>query len=167
MRSANSKGSGDLLLRAAPQEIVEVEPLDVLHRDEEPVALAAEVEHLDDVRVVEARRELRLVDEHLRELRVRRELGEDLLHDAEPRRAELGVRAGEVDLGHPALADEIEQRVAPELPRKSAQGLEGEGRTGRHQSGQERSVITSIPQVQGARWGSRSGGRWGSRPEAR
>ena len=57
------------------------------------------------------------------------ELGEDLLDDAEPRRAELGLRAREEDLGHPAFADEVEERVTPEPPRKRARGG---GRGGRH-----------------------------------
>src|SRR5262249_6447619 len=66
------------------------------------------------------RGELRLVDEHLRELRVMRELGEDLFDDAEARRAEIGVGPREENLGHPPFADEVEERVAPELARQAS-----------------------------------------------
>ena len=143
----------DLLLRAAAEQRVEVEPLDVLHRDVELVALAPEVEHLDDVRVVEARRELRLVDEHVGELRVQRELGEDLLDHAEPRRAEVGVGAREEDLGHAAPADEVEERVAPELARQEARRIErGLGFAGGHADAAHTHSRTARS------WSSREGG---------
>ena len=72
MRSANSNGSGTLLCEQRRSSVVEVEALDVLHRDEELLVGAPEVEHLHDVGVAEARRELRLVHEHLGELGMRR-----------------------------------------------------------------------------------------------
>ena len=128
--SASSKGSGTFALRAAPEQIVEVEALDVLHRDEEALVLAPEVEDLHHVRVAQARRELRLVDQHLAEGRVARELRQDLLHDAEPRGAELGLLARQVDLGHPAFADEVEQGVAAERARQEDAGAADMKRSG-------------------------------------
>ena len=126
---AELEGQRHLRARAAAQQIVEVETLDVLHRDEESLVLATQVEHLDDVRVAEARRELRLVHEHVAERRVARELRQDLLDDAAPRGAELGLLTRQVDLRHPALSDEIEQRVATEETREKDVG------GGRHDGG--------------------------------
>jgi hypothetical protein len=46
---AELRGQPDLLLRQLAEELRDVEALDVLHRDEEPTLLAAEVEGLHDV----------------------------------------------------------------------------------------------------------------------
>ena len=62
-------GQADARLRRLLEQAQEVHALDVLHREEVRVADGAEVEDLDDVRVVEAERDLRLVDEHRDELR--------------------------------------------------------------------------------------------------
>src|SRR5580704_677515 len=107
---------------APPQEIVQIEPLDVLHRDEEPLVRAAEIEDLHHVRVAQARREFCLVNEHVTERRVRSELGENLLYDAPSRGAELGLLAREVNLGHPSPPDEIEDQIAPERARQDDAG---------------------------------------------
>ena len=109
-------GLGGLL-----QQAQQVDALDVLHREEVRVADRAEVEHLDDVRVVEAERDLRLVDEHRDELAAPRVRGVDLLDHqglGEPLR-DLGAR--EEHLGHATGADLADQRVFSELlhPRRT------------------------------------------------
>ena len=99
------------------QHAGEVEPVHVLHRDVVGVhgrgpfggfgALArrlAEVEDLDDVRMREAHRELRLVDEHVDEVLAPRELGQDPLDDEDLLEALDAVALGLEDLGHAALA---------------------------------------------------------------
>ena len=92
-------------------------PVDELHRDEVvPVGLA-EVEDGDDVRMVEPRRQPRLVEEHLDELLVAREVGKDALqthHLLEACRAGL---LGEIDLGHATAGDELDQPVLAERRR--------------------------------------------------
>src|SRR5262249_21972506 len=75
----------------------------------------AEVEHLDDVRVVEPERDLGLVDEHRDELPAPCVRGVDLLDDeglVEPLRH---GGAGEEHLGHATSADLADQRVFAEL----------------------------------------------------
>ena len=104
----------DLRARAPAEKIVEVETLDVIHGDEQPAFFTPEVEHLHDVGVVQARGELRLVHEHVAEPRVAGEAPEDLFDHAQPTPAELDRLARKVDLGHPALADAVEQHVPPE-----------------------------------------------------
>ena len=121
------EGQRHLGARAAPQERVEVEPLDILHRDEEAFSVTSEVEHLDDVRMVQASGELRLVHEHLAEARVARQSGKDLLDHAQARGAELHLLAGQVNFRHPALADEIEQDIASEAARQGRACGNGRG----------------------------------------
>ena len=112
----------DLLLRAAAEQRVEVEALDVLHRDEQPPVGPPEVIDLRDVGVVEEGGELRLVDEHLRELRQSGEGGEDLLDHDEPLATELGPRARQEDLGRSSHPDAVEQEVVAELARQARRG---------------------------------------------
>ena len=82
MCTANSKGSGTFACEQRRSSSLRSKPSTYSIAMKSRSSRAPEVEHLHDVRVVQARRELRLVDEHLRELRVARELGEDLLDDA-------------------------------------------------------------------------------------
>jgi len=97
------------------QHAQKVEPLDVLHREEVRVADGAEVEHLDDVRVVQAERDLRLVDEHRDELPAPRVRRVDLLDDEGLVQSLRHCRARKEHLGHPTRADLPDQRVFPEL----------------------------------------------------
>ena len=92
-------------LGALAQDPIQIGSVDVLHRDVVGLADAPEVERLSDVAVRELHRDLRLVDEHLDELLVLREVRMDHLQGdvlLEPRDA-LGLR--EVDLGHSADGD--------------------------------------------------------------
>ena len=95
----------------------EVAAFDVLHRDEVLLVDRAQLEHLHDVRVVEAGRQLGLLDEHARELRVVGKMRQDALdheHPFEPRRT---LYPSLEDVGHPAAANALEQRVFAELNR--------------------------------------------------
>ena len=65
----------------------------------------------------EARRELRLLDEHLDEGRVLRQVRQDALDDEDPLEARGPLDAPLVDLGHPPTADALEERVLAELNR--------------------------------------------------
>ena len=88
--------------------------MDVLQRQEVLLAGAAEVEHRDDVRVDQHRLQPRLVDELAHRLAVARHVRVHPL-DHEVAHESLGaVRGGDEDLGHPPLADPLEEVVAPE-----------------------------------------------------
>ena len=72
----------------------------------------AELEHLHDLRVRELRGQLRLVDEHRDEVRVRRQVRQDPLDDQDLLEA---VRRGDLrakHLGHAAHGQSFEKRVA-------------------------------------------------------
>ncbi len=90
-------------------DVRQILTVDVLHDDEVLAARRdAEVVNLDDVGVVERRRQLRLVDEHRDERFVLRQVRQDLL-DADLLLKTLkpnGLRL--VDLGHAALCDHLE-----------------------------------------------------------
>ena len=84
-------------------EMAEVASLDVLHREDVPVvALVGELVDLDDVGVVQACRELRLVDEHRAKATRRRVRGQDALDDDDLVGALGTTLLGEEDLRHPA-----------------------------------------------------------------
>ncbi|MFT3766140.1 MAG: hypothetical protein QM820_11595 [Minicystis sp.] len=96
----------------------EIEPLDVLHREEQPLlAVIGELVDLDDVRVVEPGRELRLLHEHRPEPPRRPVRREDALDDEQLVRALGPPLLGEEDLGHPARAQAVEDLEVGELLR--------------------------------------------------
>jgi len=72
---------------------------------------------VDDVRVVEARRQLGLVDEHLHERRVVRQVREDPLDDEHALEARRALDTGLQDVGHAATPDTLIERVLAELDR--------------------------------------------------
>src|SRR5262249_5065967 len=78
-----------------------------LHGDEVLVPHLAEVEHLDDVRMVEERRELRLADEHGDEVGILRVLGKDALDDDDLLEPIGPDGLAFVDLGHAARGDPL------------------------------------------------------------
>ena len=125
MYTPSSIGQRQLLAPAAREERGEVEPVHVLHRHVVGVGGAcappssvpgrdAEVEHLHDVRVRQAHRELRLVDEHVDELLAAGELRQDALDDEDLLEALDAEALGLEDLGHAALAEALEQSIAAE-----------------------------------------------------
>lgn len=63
-------GSGMLERQRSAQSFEQgpdVHPVEVLHDEEHPVGSLADIEHLDDVRMVELGRQSRLVEEHVHE----------------------------------------------------------------------------------------------------
>ena len=74
----------------------------------------AEVEHLHDVGVRQADRELGLVDEHVDEVLAARELGQDPLDDEDLLEALDAIALGLEDLRHAALPEALEQAIATE-----------------------------------------------------
>jgi hypothetical protein len=92
----------------------EVEPVDELHRDEQRLADAAEVEDLDHVGVRQLHRDLGLGDEPRLELGIPRELGEDPLDRQRLLEAVRAVRLGQEDLGHAADRNAVQHLVAVE-----------------------------------------------------
>ncbi len=102
------------LARDRVEQPHQIDALHELHREIERALHLSEIEHLHDVRVIERQRDLRLVDEHARELVVVDEVLADLL-DHDPLGEPLGhARVGEVHLGHAALADHLREHVAAE-----------------------------------------------------
>ena len=100
-----------------PHRLGQVAAFDVLHRDEVLLVDRPQLEDLDDVGVVEAGRQLGLLDEHARELGVVGEVRQDALdheHALEPGGT---LDAALEDVGHAAAADAFEQRVFAELNR--------------------------------------------------
>ena len=96
---------------AGSQHRLEVGAVDVAHGDEQPAIGLARVVDGDDVRVVEARRQPRLVQEPLAEaLVVREALGQHL----ERHRASEAHVAREVDLAHAAPPDPLPDLVDAE-----------------------------------------------------
>ena len=109
--AAGMRDQPALVLELAQQR-GQVEAVDVLHRDEQRLADAAEVEDLDDVGVAQLDRDLGLGDEARLELGVARQLGQDPLDREgllEPVRA---VGLGEEHLGHAADRDAVQHLIA-------------------------------------------------------
>ena len=122
---AQVEGHAQPLLPRALHDRAQVAAVDVLHRDVVALLDPPEVEDLHDARVGEARHHLGLVDEHVEELLVVGEVGQDALQrhdllealDARPLRLE--------DLGHAADRHAVEELVGPEAvvpPRRLARG---------------------------------------------
>ena len=99
-------------LARATHELAEVRPLDVLHAEELAlVAVVLKIVDLDDVRMVQARRELRLVGEHGAEASRRAVLRQDALDDEQLVGALGAALLGEEHLGHaarPEAPDDLE-----------------------------------------------------------
>ena len=107
--------------------------VEVLHRDEPRPVVFAEVEDGAEVRVVELRREPRLVQEHVHEAAARGDVGMDRLH-GDPLLEPGGAAVlREVDRGHAALRDAIAQGVATQSSHTRARRRSP--RVGRHQPG--------------------------------
>src|SRR6185437_9478317 len=105
---------GPLLAPQRGQRLAQGHPLHVLHGDEVGPVRLAELVDLDDVRVQQQRRDLRLSDEHRLEVARLREAGEDPLQDQLALEPLGSGHEGPVDLGHPPFADAPEQLVTTE-----------------------------------------------------
>jgi hypothetical protein len=72
-----------------------------------------DLDDADDVRVVEQRSQPRLVEEHADELTVRRQVGQDPLHDHEGAEAGQLARQRQVDLRHATGRQSANDLIAP------------------------------------------------------
>ena len=107
---------GDALasLLHAAHDLAEGLAVEVLHGDPVGVVVLAEIEDLRDVRVVDARGDAGLVEEHVDELIVLDEVRVDAL-DRDPLLKAAGpVHAGQVHARHAAYADLVDDAVATE-----------------------------------------------------
>jgi hypothetical protein len=86
----------------------------VLHADEVFSVDLAELVGGDDVRMFEARRDARLIQEHLLQLRAVGEVGEDAFERDDLYEALDATPFGDVEPTHPALAEQAEQPVTAE-----------------------------------------------------
>ena len=105
-----------LLARPAQQAIQDARQrlaVEVLHRDRQLVVADQHLVGLDDVRVIEAQRQPRLVEEHRDEVRIGRQLGPDALEHRQPPRAGTRVHHRQQHLGHAAPPDLRDRLVAP------------------------------------------------------
>ena len=91
--------------------------VEVLHGDPVGVVVLAEIEDLGDVRVVDAGRDPRLVEEHVDELIVLDQVRVDALDRDHLREAAGAVDPPQVQLGHAAPAELGEELVAAEAHR--------------------------------------------------
>ena len=119
MCSATSIGMRAPLLRSARLIAPELPSVEQLHRQEVAAVDLAEVEDLDDVRVVQARRDARLAREHLDERGRAGVAGQDPLEDDLAAEAFGAGNDCAEHLGHPSLAHLLEQDVAAEALRRA------------------------------------------------
>ena len=94
------------------QQGLERRPLDVLHDQEEALFVLLDVEGGDDVGVPDARREAGLVEEHVDEIGLGRQVRVHGLDGDQPLEAARAERAAEAHLGHPARGDDADDLVA-------------------------------------------------------
>ena len=101
---ASAESALPLAERAALDAVKRL-PVEVLHRDEVLAVVDVDLVRLDDVRVVESRRDARLVDEHRDEVGVLDEVRTEPLDHGELR--EAGAEGAgdhrEEDLRHPTM----------------------------------------------------------------
>src|SRR5438309_2009592 len=105
LSSSNGSLSRDLRERLA---------VDELHHDVEDAVLLAEIEDVRDVRMLDARRDARLVEEHLLKARVVAELGLDRLDGVELLEVTLAAQPREPHGGHAAGRNGTQKLVSIE-----------------------------------------------------
>ena len=104
------------LARTAQQPIEDARQrlaVEVLHRDRQLPVAGQHLVGLHDVRVIEAERQPRLVEEHRHEVGIGGQLGPDPLQDLQPPDAAARVHHREQHLGHAAASDLGDRLVAP------------------------------------------------------
>ena len=92
-------------------------PVEILHGDEVLFSELPDLVGLDQVRVIEARGEARLVEEHRERFGIVRQVGANPLDHDELVEPEIGgaARDREIDVRHPTLAERSDQAIFPEL----------------------------------------------------
>ena len=109
----SSSGTATPALAGAAEDGAQVAAMDVLHGDVVAAVDLSEVEDLDDVRMREAGDHLGLVDEHVHEFLVVREVGQDPLHRHDLLEPLDAAALGAEHLGHPAHRHALEQAIRP------------------------------------------------------
>ena len=110
--------------RAAP-DLLQAPAVDELQHQEVLVARLAEVQHLHQVAVVQRRGDVRLVDEHAHEGRIRGQRRQDPLEHDRLLKPLLALLQGQEDLRHSAvgdLADHVVSRPARHRPENTLPG---------------------------------------------
>ncbi|MFT3925720.1 MAG: hypothetical protein QM778_24475 [Myxococcales bacterium] len=96
-------------------------PLEILHGDEVATFGLADLVGLHDVRMIQASREARLVEEHVHELfRVSEHVLAQRLHDEQLVKPGGPQYHREVDIGHTALTERCDQTVLAEIARSES-----------------------------------------------
>ncbi|HEU4406207.1 MAG TPA: hypothetical protein VFS43_13160 [Polyangiaceae bacterium] len=96
----------------AGEDAVERLALEVLHRQVRPLPRLADLVGLHHVRVVQPRRQTHLVEKHLVELAVARELRLQLFDDEELAEVCRALRDGQVHMRHAPLTEARDEPVA-------------------------------------------------------
>ena len=107
--------NGALGLAHAPQHGGDVLAVHVLHGQKVAAVDDAELEDLDDVGVLQRRRQPRLVEEQLDHLLVERSVLADALDDGELLESLDAARARQEDIGHSAAGQMSNDFVFPEI----------------------------------------------------
>ena len=121
-----------LTIPRAPYEARERLAAHVLHDEEKLVLLHHDVERRDDVRVLDARREPRLVQEHRREFGIMRELRVQSLDRHGAEEAGGADEAPEMHRRHTARGDRVVDRIAIHDQRRLRAGRDALGRYSFH-----------------------------------
>jgi hypothetical protein len=113
-----------MVLRDALTQALQGLPLEVLHREKILPAFVADLDGLDDVRVIQARGEARLFEEHHEELLVVRQRRPKDLDDHQLAEARGALRRPEVDVTHAPVGELGDQPIASELDARLFQALD-------------------------------------------
>jgi hypothetical protein len=105
------QGQGDAVGLRVVEHVGEREAADVLHHDVVAALVLAEVEHLDDVAVIEGDADERLGGL----LGVAARLRAQHLEDDRLLEAGRALRGGEVDVAHAAAPEQLDDAVSPDL----------------------------------------------------
>jgi hypothetical protein len=108
-------GEAGLRSGVAADDAIERPSFEVLHGHEVPIVGATDLVGLHDVRVIEARGETRLLEEHLQERPVFRQLGLQLLDDDDFVESAHPMGDRQVDDPHAASRDLRDETVLAEL----------------------------------------------------
>ena len=133
------RGHGPAARTDGAQDLGERGAVDVLHREQVDAPVLREVEHLDEVRVVELAARARLVREHVDVERILLVLGQERLQHDGLREAAVAARLREPHLAHAAVAEAVDETVF-------ADGVPGLHRRG-FRAPRPRYSNTSTPQL--------------------
>lgn len=99
------------------EQVLEREPIDVLHDEVIPARDLANIDDGDRVRVMKMRREARLIEEHRDELRLLGQVRVEDLDGEQPLEAASAGEPREIDGAHPPSGDLGDELVAAESNR--------------------------------------------------